>query len=358
MKKRLYFALMGLLFLLVLTVPGQKRLKVVILYDMEGVSGVTKVEGTEFDSKADYEAARQSLTADVNAAIAGLKAAGVAEIIIVDGHGSGNNESPDILEDQILAPAKMISRDRPFDIYMDSYDQSVDAIVAIGMHAGAGNTEGFLSHTYTSEDVQYKVNGIPFNESMILAMGAARYGIPLIMVSGDDRLELEVRRYLPTAKYAVGKHAVDRSKAEPFPRDEVNRRIEAAAREALLALDKARLPEIASAPFRFALTFQDEEQARFAAWLQGAEATSDPAKVDIRAGFFEEGYRASLRLISAAGMVAYVQAMRRVMNDQPNAAALQKSVGAYMTDRWLNRLPAPPKTAAAGPPAQHYWGAR
>jgi len=358
MKKRLFFAVMGLFCFLILAVPGQKRLKVVLLYDMEGVSGVTKAEGTDFESKADYEPARQSLTADVNAAIAGLKAGGATEIIVVDGHGSGNKESPDVFEDQILAPAKMISRDRPFDIYMDSYDQSVDAIVAIGMHAGAGNTEGFLSHTYTSEDVQYTVNGIPFNESMILAMGAARYGIPLIMVSGDDRLELEIRRYLPTAKYAAGKHAADRSKAEPFPRDEVNRRIEAAAREALLALDTARLPAITSGPFRFALSFQDEEQARYVGWLQGTETTSDPTKVQIRADDFEEGYRASLRLISAAGLVAYVQALERVMGDQPNAASLKKSVGAYMTDRWLNRLPATPKTAAAGTPAQRYWGAR
>jgi hypothetical protein len=51
------------------------------------------------------------------------------------------------------------SRDRPFDIYMDSYDQSVDAIVAIAMHAGAGNRSGFISHTYTMEDVEYRVNG-------------------------------------------------------------------------------------------------------------------------------------------------------------------------------------------------------
>jgi hypothetical protein len=37
-------------------------------------------------------------------------------------------------------------RATPFDIYMDSYDHSIDAIVAIGMHAGAGNRTGFLAH--------------------------------------------------------------------------------------------------------------------------------------------------------------------------------------------------------------------
>jgi len=359
MNKRLFLAFAGLTCLLILTAPAQKRLKVIVLYDMEGVSGVTRVEGTDFDAKADYEAARQSLTADVNAAIAGLKAAGATEIVVVDGHGSGNNDGPDVLESQLLPPAKMISRDRPFDIYMDSYDQSVDAIVAVAMHAGAGNMEGHLSHTYTYVDTQYKVNGIPFNETMILAMGAARYGIPLIMVSGDDQLEKEIRRYLPWAKYAAGKHAMDRAKAEPFPRDEVNRRIETAAREALLALDKAQLAQITTGPFRFAVTFMDEEQARNVSWLQGAELTADAATVQIRADDFEAGYRTSLRLLSAGGLVSFVQALQRVMNAQPNAPALQQGVSAYITDRWLNRLPAPPKTgAAAGAPARRYWGAR
>jgi D-amino peptidase len=358
MNKRLLLVVLSLVGLFVLTVSGQKRLKVVVLYDMEGVSGLTKAEETDFDSKADYEAARASLTADVNAAIAGLKAGGATEIIVVDGHGSGNSEGPDVFESQLLAPAKMISRDRPFDIYMDSYDQSVDAIVAVAMHAGAGNMAGHLSHTYSYADIQYKVNGTPFNESMILAMGAARYGIPLIMVSGADELEQEVCRYLPWVKYAAGKHAVDRAKAEPFPRDDVNRRIETAAREALLALESARLPEITTGPFRFALTFQNEEQARNVGWLQGAELTSDAATVQIRADDFEAGYRTSLRLISAGGLVAYVQALQRVMNAQPNAAALQQGVGAYITDRWLNRLPAPPQSAATGAAARRYWGAR
>ena len=56
---------------------------------------------------------------------------------------------------------------------MDSYDHSFDAIVAIGMHAGAGNSAGFQAHTKAGEDVEYRVNGVPFNESMILAAGHA-----------------------------------------------------------------------------------------------------------------------------------------------------------------------------------------
>jgi D-amino peptidase len=357
MRKKHVLALAGVLLLLSPVFSQQKSLKVVLLYDMEGVSGATSVRHTDFGANPEYEEARKSLTADVNAAIAGLKAGGATEIIVVDGHGSGNSQGPDVFEAELLPPAKMISRDRPFDIYMDSYDQSVDAIVAVAMHAGAGNPAGFLSHTYTIEDIQYRVNGTPFNETMIMAMGAARFGIPMIMVSGDDQLEKEVRRFLPWVKYASGKRAVGRTKAEPFPREEVSRRIEKAAREALLALDAARLPENFPGPFRFALTFQDESQARTVAGLQGAELLADSVSVQIRTADFEEGYRASLRLISAAGLVGRVQAMQRVLTAQPNAAALREAVSKYITDRWLDPQPAPPAPGGAAAP-QRYWGAR
>jgi len=206
--------------------------RVLLLYDMEGVTGATDYWYTSFLHPDEYLEGRKSLTADVNAAIAGLKAAGATEVVVVDGHGSGNSTGPDVFEDQLIEPARMHYRNRPFDIYMDSYDASFDAIVAIAMHASAGNSVGFLSHTYTVEDTEYRVNGIPFCESQILAMGAARVKVPLIMVSGDDQLEREVNRHLPWAKYATVKHAVSREKAESLPREEASRRIENAAREA------------------------------------------------------------------------------------------------------------------------------
>ncbi|MBM3293632.1 MAG: hypothetical protein FJY82_03820 [Candidatus Aminicenantes bacterium] len=359
MSKRIPSTLivMGIFALFAAAASQTKPLKVLLLYDMEGVTGATSVKHTSFSSKTEYEAGRISLTADVNAAIAGLKAGGATEIIVVDGHGSGNTTGPDVIVDQLLAPAKMISRERPFDIYMDSYDQSIDAIVAVGMHAGAGNEAGFISHTYTIEDTQYRVNGIPFNESMILAMGAARYGLPLIMVCGDDELEKEMRRFLPWAKYAVVKRAVGRAKAEPYPREEVSRRIENAAREAILALAAMRTAAITSAPFRFALTFQDDQQAQAVARLQGAEMAPDGVAVQIKSHDFEEGYRASLRMISTAGLVGRVQSLQRAIDAQPNAEALRQAARDLVIDRWFNPPPGGAVPSGAAAPLR-YWGAR
>jgi D-amino peptidase len=348
-------SLVILLTIVPIGVSERRSIKVLLLFDMEGVSGATDFKHTSFSHPAEYAEGRKSLTADVNAAIAGLKAAGASEIVVVDGHGSGNSTGPDVIEDQLLAPAKMLYRDTPFDIYMDSYDHSFDAIAAVGMHAGAGNSVGFLSHTYTFEDVEYKVNGVPFNESMILAAGAARLKIPLIMISGDDQLEKEIRREMPWVKYASIKHAVDRTKAEALPREEASRRIEAAAREGLEKLAEAKLPDWPP-PYRFALTFQDETQARAAALVPGAQLLSNPLSVQIQVNDFEEGYRLSIRLIGLAGIVSQGETLRGVLNVQPNAAQLRVNTTDWLYDRFLDRLP-PPAQPAAGQ-RQRYWGAR
>ena len=165
---------------------------------------------------------------------------------------------------------------------MDSYDASFDAIVAVGMHAGAGNKVGFLAHTYTAEDVDYRVNGVTFNESMLLAAGAARLKIPLIMVSGDDQLETEVRRQMPWVHYATVKHAVDLGTAEALPAAEAARRIERAARDAVRNLADARIPEWPG-PYRFSMMYQDQEQARNGALVPGAELVRGGLGVQIHA---------------------------------------------------------------------------
>jgi D-amino peptidase len=344
MNKKLVLALASALILLAASgVSQQKRLKVLLLYDMEGVSGASSERHTHFGSEPEYTAGRTSLTADVNAAVAGLKAAGAAEIVVVDGHGSGN-AGPDVLEADLLPPARMISRDRPFDIYMDSYDQSFDAVVAVGMHCGAGHPDGFISHTYTVEDVRYRVNGVPFDETMILAMGAARFGIPVIMVSGDDQLEEEIERFLPWIKYATGKRAVSRAKAEPYAREEVSRRIEKAAREALLGLAEARLPRDFNGPYRFTLTFQSENQAETASELKGAELLDDGLSVEIRAADFEDGYRRSLRLISLALLAGRVENIQRALAARPDGKELMDAARQFRLERWFD-----PKVWQAGP---------
>jgi hypothetical protein len=63
--------------------------KVLLLYDMEGITAADEFRKTTFAHPKEYAEGRQSLTTDVNAAIAGHEAGGATEIVVVDGHGSG-----------------------------------------------------------------------------------------------------------------------------------------------------------------------------------------------------------------------------------------------------------------------------
>ena len=79
----------------------------------------------------------------------------------------------------------------------------MDAIVCIGMHARARSI-GFMAHTYTF-DVAWKVNGVDLTETHIVAVSAARWGIPVIMVSGGGVLQEQLQSDFPELKYAVVK---------------------------------------------------------------------------------------------------------------------------------------------------------
>src|SRR3954468_22255422 len=61
-------------------------MRVYISIDMEGVSGVTRWADVVTTGQ-DYQRARSWMTGDVNAAVAGARAAGATEIVVEENHG-------------------------------------------------------------------------------------------------------------------------------------------------------------------------------------------------------------------------------------------------------------------------------
>lgn len=94
------------------------------------------------------------------------------------------------------------------------------------------------------------------------------------------------------------KKAVNRAKAEPLPPEEVQRRIEAAARKAMEKLLAGQFrPYYFRPPFVFELSFQNARQADRALADQSVERADD-VTVRYVAGTFIEGYDRSKHLIS------------------------------------------------------------
>jgi len=268
---------------------AQQSPKVLVIYDMEGVSQIVTPAGCSFGTP-NYPAGRAALTEDVNAAIRGLLRGGAREVVITDGHGSGNPE-PDYDLSLLPAGARFEIRDVPYDAYIDVVDSTFDAIIAIAMHARA-NSPGFISHTYFGHTT-WTAGGLEMNESMIVAASAARFGVPLILVTGDDVLQTQVAGFSPQTRYVVVKSAESRTRAVARPRVDVSREIEAAAEQAIRDLMKipAWRPSELQGGFENVFGYNLSAHAALAAHYPGARVVHDRA-VAVDASSFLEAYLA------------------------------------------------------------------
>jgi D-amino peptidase len=180
---------------------GQEGLKVYISADMEGVVGV--VTGDHLGPTGfEYQKAREWLTAEVNAAIAAARQAGATEIVVSDSHGNGEN----ILLDLIPRGVRLVrSWPRPLSM-MQGIDETFDAVLFIGYHASTTNSKGVRAHTMSSGTLTaVKMNGVAVPEAVINAAIAGHFGVPVVMISGDDAIVEEARSHLGDLEGAVVK---------------------------------------------------------------------------------------------------------------------------------------------------------
>jgi len=304
------------------TVDRQREgVKVLVLYDMEGITDAVQPTDVSFGSPT-YEATRASLVEDVNAAIRGLQAAGATEIVVTDGHGSGNPE-PDYVLDRMPAGARHEIRDEPYDPYVDLIDGSYTAIVTIAMHSKAAGG-GFLAHTYNGH-TRWVMGGHDMNESMLVAASAARFGVPLILVTGDDVLGREVAEFSPATEYVVVKRAESVERAVARPRDEVSAEIAAAAERAL-----RNVADIAPWTGNLPATFDNDygyilpEQAGIALGYPGATIVNDKT-VRVPASTFLEAYLAFRALAGFTGLATQRILVAGVREQDGGAEMLQRA---------------------------------
>lgn len=176
-------------------------LKIYISADMEGVTGVV-TSAQLGPSGFEYARFRQFMTDEVNAAIEAARAAGAGEILVSDSHGNGQN----LLIDQLPPDVQVVrSWPRPL-MMMQGIDETFDGAIYIGYHASTTNTEGVRAHTMSSANLtSVKLNGIPMAEGGINAAIAGHFGVPILMVSGDDATIEEIRGLLGDIEGAVVK---------------------------------------------------------------------------------------------------------------------------------------------------------
>ncbi|NOX69088.1 MAG: M55 family metallopeptidase [Gammaproteobacteria bacterium] len=180
-----------------------ETLKIYISADMEGLAGVV-TDAQLGPGGFEYERFREFMTAEVNAAIDAARAAGATEILVSDSHGNGQNLLIDRLPNDV-----MIVRSWPRELsMMDGIDESFDGVIFIGYHASTANTRGVRAHTMSSANVtDLRLNGKSMSEGSLNAAIAGQFGVPVIMISGDDVAVAETQVIVGDMEGAVVKWA-------------------------------------------------------------------------------------------------------------------------------------------------------
>lgn len=222
-------------------------MRVLISADMEGVTGVTFPDDVEPGS-ARWSYHRKFFTGDVNAAVRGFFDAGADEVLVNDSHADKRN----LLLDELDPRATMlIGTHKPWSM-MEGIDRGYDAIAFVGYHAGAGQ-QGVLSHTYLPNMItSVWLNGEPCSEGYMNAALAYEFGVPVVLVTGDDCAIEDARSYAPEAKLVAVKECVDRYTAICLPPSRSAELITAAARS---SLDPLPTVPSSSGPFRYEIEF-------------------------------------------------------------------------------------------------------
>jgi len=181
----------------------QESLKIYISADMEGLAGVV-TEQQLGPGGFEYERFREFMTAEVNAAIDAARAAGATEILVSDSHGNGQNLLIDKMPNDV-----MIIRAWPRELsMMEGIDETFDGVIFIGYHASTANTRGVRAHTMSSANVtDLRLNGKSMSEGSMNAAIAGQFGVPVIMVSGDDVAVAETQVIVGDMEGAVVKWA-------------------------------------------------------------------------------------------------------------------------------------------------------
>lgn len=181
-----------------------RKLKVHISVDMEGVAGV--VTGDQLGPAGfEYGRFREFMTKEALAAVTAAKEAGATEIVIADSHGNGEN----LLFEQ-FPPDVTVIRSWPRKLaMMAGIDETFDAAVFIGYHASTSSLVGVRAHTNSSATLtRIALNGVDMTEGAWNAAIAGHFGVPVVMVSGDDAAVAEVRKVIGPIEGAEVKKAL------------------------------------------------------------------------------------------------------------------------------------------------------
>jgi D-amino peptidase len=222
------------------------QIKIFIETDLEGVSGVYKFSQTREKGSPENLKACEYFMGDLAAVIHGLRDGGATEILVIDGHG---NQA--MIPDLMVAGARYVTGQPRPDDNRWSLDKTYSGFVMFGFHAMNGTPDGVLCHTQSSaSENRYWYNGVESGELAQSASVAGYYGVPPILVTGDEATCREAKKFFGDQIVTVAtKRGLAREAAVLYPFEETRKALYEGAKKAILAIPNCK-PYIMKTPIQ------------------------------------------------------------------------------------------------------------
>jgi D-amino peptidase len=240
------------------------EIRVFISADIEGVAGVATTLQT-LDAARQYQEGRELMTDEVNAAIAGAFDGGATAVVVCDSHAGMQNLIPARLDER----AELIRGAMRDSLQMEGLDASFHGVFITGTHGRAGTADAVLDHTWNSTMIyNLRINGREMNEAELNAVVAGRFGVPVVLVTGDEATVAQTREFLSQAHMVAVKRGRGRGVAASMHPREACRRIRQAAAEAVRTRGQIT-PVPVSDPLVMEIDYNRTDMAQTAALVPG-----------------------------------------------------------------------------------------
>lgn len=226
------------------TRPAAKPIRIYIMTDLEGASGVYQFAQTR-EAGPLNDKAKEYLMGDIAAVVRGLRAGGATDIVVLDGHGPG------AFIPELMAPGARYITGKPRSAWLTEFDGSYAGVVQLAAHAMMGTPDGVLCHTQSSKsENRYWYNDVESGELAQCAAVAGHYGVPTILVTGDEATCREARTFFGSECVTVAvKRGLSREAAELYPFQETRQALYEGARRAVAAIPRCK-PYVLSLPIQ------------------------------------------------------------------------------------------------------------
>lgn len=268
-------------------------MKLYLSVDMEGITGLPNI--TYIDSaKHNYERGRRIMTEETNYVIQSAFNKNAKEVLVNDSHSKMDN----LLIEELHPEAQLITGDvKPFSM-MQGLDESYEGAIFVGYHARAAQ-KGVMSHSMIFGVRNFYINDVAVGELGLNAYLAGYYGVPVLMVAGDDQAAQEAEALIPNITTAPVKETISRSSVKSLTPKKAGELLQQKTAEALQNRHNVE-PLVPPKQPTLRIEFTNYGEAEWANLMPGTELEPDSTTVKFQAKDMLEAYQAMLVMTELA----------------------------------------------------------